>query len=275
MAKMKIGIQMWSINDICMQEGLPHAFRMIRDIGYEGFEFALGDCAALEEKCGMPADQVKKAADDVGLQLLGTHLSFDHLMKDPNPIIAECKELGLPYAAIGPAFWGDRTPFAEQKKIYQEVKKLAELFKKNGIQLQVHCSAFGYLRDHCGRHVVDGMFEEAGLENLQPEFDTAWMICGGVIPTVYLQKYAGYVDLLHFKDFHPPMEDSDYLMVRHNEVNEHHKGCAVGDNGIQDLSSIVAAAQKAGTKWVLVELWNESNSLENAEISLQNLQKYL
>ena len=36
MAKMKIGIQMWSINDICMQEGLPHAFRMIRDIGYEG-----------------------------------------------------------------------------------------------------------------------------------------------------------------------------------------------------------------------------------------------
>lgn len=275
MADIKTGIQMWSINDICMKEGLPRAFQYVRELGYEGFEFALGDCATLKEKCGMDAAEVKKAADAVGLALIGTHLSFDQLMKDPQPIIDECKELGLPYAAIGPAFFADRTPFAEQKEIYRNVRDLAALFKKNGIQLQVHCSAFGYMRDYCGRYVVDAMFEEAGLSNLQPEFDTAWMICGGVIPTVYLKKYTGYVDMLHFKDFHPPMEDSDFVMVRHNEINEHDRGCAVGEDGIQDLHSIIEAAKAAGTKWVLVELWNEPEALKNAEISIRNLKKYL
>lgn len=275
MSDRKIGIQMWSINDICLKEGLPRAFQLVSALGYQGFEFALGDCATLKEKCGMDPADVRKAAQEAGIELIGTHLSFDRLMEDPAPILEECKALGLPYAAIGPAFWGDRTPFAEQKEIYAQVRRLAELFRENGIQLQVHCSAFGYLRDYCGRHVVDGMFEEAGLENLQPEFDTAWMICGGVIPAVYLKKYSGFVDMLHFKDFHPPMEDSDYVMVRHNEVNEHNRGCAVGENGIQDLRSILEAAKAAQTKWVIVELWNEEDSLKNAEISIANLKKYL
>lgn len=272
---MKTAIQMWSINDVCMREGLPQAFQLVRDMGYEGFEFALGDCATLKEKCGMEPADVRAAADAVGLTLLGTHLSLDRLLEDPQPILEECLALGLPYAAIGPAFEGDRTPFARQKELYAEVKRLAGLFKEHGIQFQVHCSAFGYLRDYQGRRVVDGMFEEAGLDLLQPEFDTAWMICGGVIPTVYLKKYAGYVDLLHFKDFHPPMEDSDYIMVRHNEVNEHHRGCPVGEDGIQDLPFILAAAREAGTKWVITELWNEENSLENAEISLRNLRRHM
>ncbi len=272
---MKTAIQMWSINDVCMKEGLPQAFQLVRDMGYEGFEFALGGSATLQEKCGMDPEAVRDAAQAAGLALIGTHLSLGRLLEDPQPLLTECLALGLPYAAIGPAFEGDRTPFARQKELYAAVKEVAKLFHHNGIQLQVHCSAYGYLRDYRGRRVVDGMFEEAGLDLLQPEFDTAWMICGGVIPTVYLEKYAGYVDLLHFKDFHPPMEDSDYILVRHNQVVDYHRGCPVGENGIQDLPSILAAAEKAGTKWVITELWNEADSLENAEISLRNLRRHL
>ncbi len=74
--------------------------------------------------------------------------------------------------------WGDRATYAEQKETYDRLKEIAILFHKNGIQLQVHCSAFGYLKDYKGRYVVEGMLEEADLKNLQPEFDTAWMIAG-------------------------------------------------------------------------------------------------
>jgi len=83
------------------------------------------------------------------------------------------------------------------------------------------------------------------------------------------------VDILHFKDYHPVPYDTEYILVRHNEVCDHHRGCAVGDNGVQDVASIVAAAEECGTKWVLTELWNEENSLENARISAENIKKYL
>lgn len=275
--EMKIGIQMWSIHDICVEKGFAEAFKLVSQMGYQGWEFALGSDATLSERMGRPIDiqEVKQAAAEYGIELLGSHVSTERLLENPEPIIAECVELGLSYAAVGPCFYADRTPFEDQKICYEDTKRFARMFKEAGIQFQVHGSALGYLRDYRGRRTIDGMLEECGLDLLQPEFDTAWMIVGGVIPAVYLNKYKGYVDILHFKDFHPPMEDSDYILVRHNEICDHHKGCAVGDNGIQELGVIVQAAKECGTKWLMTELWNEADSLENAQISIDNLKKHL
>ena len=119
------------------------------------------------------------------------------------------------------------------------------------------------------------MIEEAGVDLIQPEFDTAWMICSGNDPVELLEKYQGHVDILHFKDYHPIPYSSDYILVQHNEVCDHHFGCAVGDNGVQDVGQIVDAADQCGVKWVLTELWNEPNSMENAKISADNILKYL
>lgn len=274
---MKLGIQMWSVNDICMEQGIPYALKLIKEMGYEGFEFALGDKANLKECCGANVKEVVRALKEYEVEAIGSHLPMEILLHNPESVLKECVELELPYAAIGPAFWGDRTPHREQKEIYSKIKKLGEIFKRNGIKLQVHCSAFGYLKDYRGRYVVEGMLEEAGLELLQPEFDTAWMVCGGVNPIEYLHKYANYTDVLHLKDFHPLEEDYKYLMVRHNTIFErnHKEGCAIGDNGIQDVKGIIEAAKKCCTKWLVVELWNEKNSIQNAELSLGNILKYM
>ena len=279
MKDMKLGIQMWSIYDVCMREGFPKVFELLHDMGYQGMEFCLNSDATLRAKFDGNIDlrEVIHAARDNDIKLIGTHLSMERLLEDPAPILDECLELGLPCAAIGPAFYADRTPIRDQQEMYGHVVRFAQMFKQAGIQLQVHCSAFGYLRDYRGRRVVDAMFEEAGLENLQPEFDTAWMICGGVIPTEYLKKYRDYVDYLHFKDFHPPLEDSDYILVRHNAVADHYmeRGTAVGLDGIQDLGAIISTARECSTKWLIVELWNEPDSLENAEISINNLKAHM
>ena len=275
--ELKIGIQMWSIHNVCKELGFAKAFELVSKMGYQGWEFALGSSATLADRMERPNDlqEVKQAAAENGIELLGCHVSTERLLEDPEPVIAECRELGLSYAAVGPCFYADRTPFDEQKKCYENTKRFAQMFRDAGIQFQVHGSAFGYLRDYRGRRTIDGMLEECGLDLLQPEFDTAWMIVGGVIPAVYLDKYKGHVDILHFKDFQPPMEDSDYILVRHNEICDNHRGCAVGDHGIQDIGTIIPAARACGTKWLMTELWNEPESLKNAEISIENLKKYL
>ncbi|KIL40502.1 hypothetical protein SD70_13110 [Gordoniibacillus kamchatkensis] len=277
MGKMKLGLQMWSIHDVCMKEGICKAIEIVKELGYDGFEFAINDRGTVEELFGVKPAEVKKALQANDVKGIGYHASSRLLFENPDPILKECVELEIPYAAIGPAFYGDRTPHKKQIEIIKKVEKAAKIFKSNGVQLQVHCAAYGYLHDYKGRYTVDGMFEDVGLEYLQPEFDTAWMICGGVDPAEYLHKYKGYVDILHFKDYRPLSkdEDSEYILVRHDTVNDYHFGCAVGDSGVLDIAPIVRAAEECGTKWAVTELWNEPDSLENARISAQNLKKYL
>ena len=147
-------------------------------------------------------------------------------------VLQECLDLGLKYAAVGPAFEGDRTPHGDQIEKYKQITEGARVFKENGIQFQVHCAVYGYLHDYKGRPTYQGMIEEAGIDLIQPEFDTAWMICSGNDPIELLKKYRGHVDILHFKDYHPVPYDTEYILVRHNEVCDHHRGCAVGDNGV-------------------------------------------
>ena len=54
---------------------------------------------------------------------------------------------------------------------------------------------YGYLHDYKGRPTYQGMIEEAGIDLIQPEFDTAWMICSGNDPIELLKKYRGHVDI--------------------------------------------------------------------------------
>lgn len=277
MTGMKLGLQMWSIHDVCLDKGIVKALEIVKELGFDGFEFALNDRGTVQDLFGLPPAEVRKALVANEVEGIGYHASSARLFENPEPIIRDCLELEVPYVAIGPVFYGDRTPHRTQVELVKKVEKAAKRLKENGIQLQVHCAAYGYLRDHKGRYTVDGMFEDVGLEYLQPEFDTAWMICGGVDPAEYLNKYRGYVDLLHFKDYRPlPAEDdSEYVLVRHDTVNDYGFGCAVGENGVLDLPSVLRAAADAGTKWAIAELWNEPESLENARISAQNMLKYL
>lgn len=271
----KLGLQMWSIHDVCVEKGMPEALRLSREMGYEGFEFALGDCATLKERCGADPAEVKAALKAYDIQAIGSHISWESLLENPDPVLNDCLLYDVPYAAIAPIFYGDRTPVDVQKKMYEKLYETAGLFKKNGIILQVHCAAFGFLKDYKDRYTVEGMFETCGLDYIQPEFDTAWMICSKIGIREYLQKYKNHVDILHLKDYKPIPDDSPYVLVRHNTICDEHYGCSVGENGVLDVKEAVDAARQSGTKWVVTELWNEKNSLENAAKSAQVIKEYL
>ena len=40
--ELKIGIQMWSIHNVCKELGFAKAFELVSKMGYQGWEFALG-----------------------------------------------------------------------------------------------------------------------------------------------------------------------------------------------------------------------------------------
>ena len=273
---MRLGLQMWSIFDVVMEKGFAAAMREVRKIGYEGIEFAMHGNPTVSALTGIAPRDLKAMLDDAGIVPIGHHLPEPKVVLDNwSSVVEEIQTLGVPYSGIGPAFYGDRTPFSDQKETYALYANLCGMLRDAGTQPVVHGSAYGFLLDYKGRHVIEGMLEEIGLDLLQPEFDTAWMIIGRVDPVEYIHKYANHVDLLHLKDFHPPIEESDYLMVRHNTVADHGRGTAVGEDGVQDVGQIVRAAGESGVKWLITELWNEPNSMENAAKSLENISRYL
>ena len=153
MSDMKLGLQMWSIHDVCIEKGMPEALCLIREMGYEGFEFALGDCATLEERCGAKPAEVKKALQEYGVKAIGSHISFERLLEDPDPVLKDCVEYEVPYAAIAPIFYGDRTPFEEQRRLYKETVRLSRLFKENGI---------------CGHSPFEGLSQNSRIFSLCP-----------------------------------------------------------------------------------------------------------
>ncbi|NLG37648.1 MAG: sugar phosphate isomerase/epimerase, partial [Clostridiales bacterium] len=182
--------------------------------------------------------------------------------------------LGEEYSAAFPLFYGDREVSKGQIAKYVRFREVVRMFRDSGVKLVVHGSGYGYLNDYKGRLVIEGMLEEA---NADPELDTCWMILGGVDVEKYIRKYRGRVDLLHLKDFKPPYEESEYVIVRQNSIENRWRECytAVGQDGVLDLPRVVKTAVECGTKWLIVELWNERESLENACVSAENIRRYL
>lgn len=274
---LKLGLQMWSIHNIFVNEGFEYAFKKMAEMGYQGIEFAMGGSATLSERVGYEVDpkEVRKMMDYYGIEAFGNHIAMDELLKNPKKVLEENQILGISYAATGPAFEGDRLPMRDQIKKYEDCTKAAKLCKENGIQFQVHCAVYGYLHDYKGRMTWEGMIEEVGSDLLQPEFDTAWVLCSGCDIPSLMNKYKGNVGVLHLKDYKPVQYDTEYILVRHNEICDHKGGCAVGDKGVLDVEQAVKSAKENGSEWVVTELWNEANCLENARISADNIKKYL
>ena len=67
--ELKIGIQMWSIHNVCKELGFAKAFELVSKMGYQGWEFALGSSATLADRMERPIDlqEVKQAAAELSL----------------------------------------------------------------------------------------------------------------------------------------------------------------------------------------------------------------
>ncbi len=134
MSKLKLGLQMWSIHDVFVNQGFEKALQEMSKMGYEGLEFALGGSATLSDRCGYPVDpkELKKMMEAYGVEPLGSHIAFGEFMKNPEVVLQECLDLGLKYAAVGPAFEGTVPPTGIRSKNISRLQKVPGSLKRTG-----------------------------------------------------------------------------------------------------------------------------------------------
>lgn len=246
MKKFPVALQLYSVrNDL--QEDFYGTLKKVKELGYDGVEFA--------GMYGHPAAEVKKMCEDLGLVALSAHVAYLDMMADPQGKLGKYADVGCKYVAI-PYLTEDYRPgkpkFAE---VVENAKGLGETCHKMGMQLLYHNHDFEFTKLD-GKYALDVLYDTVPEDLLKTELDTCWVNVGGENPAKYLMKYAGRSPLLHLKDFTGEKSENMYKLIG-IKSDEKAKPSTfeyrpVG-YGKQNFPEILAAAEKAGVEWVVVE----------------------
>lgn len=269
MKQFKVGLQLYSVRDH-MEQDMEKTLRAVKAIGYDYVEFA--------GYFGKPAEEVKALLDEIGLKCRSVHQGYEVFLEDPEGQVAYLKTLGVKYCAIpwmGVEKHKGHDGFA---KAVDEIKSVAKLLKDNGIQMLYHNHDFEFGK-YEDKYLFDWLYETVGLDLLKPEIDTCWVKYAGEDPCAYLEKYSGHIDVVHLKDFtckefasgpvyalidNSGKENKAEKSKEENEFKFRHLG-----SGLQNFEEILAAAEKGGAEYVIVEQdqWYDQDSLEQAQKS--------
>ena len=264
MKKFPIGIQVYSVRKEA-SEDFAGTLSKIRDFGYDGVEFA--------GLYGNTPAEVRALCEKYSLNPISAHVPFVDMLKDPAGVLAQYAEIGCRYVAV-PYLTPEHRPGTPNFEFVVEfIGIIAKAAKKAGIQLLYHNHDFEFMKLG-GKYALDILYETVPEDLLKTELDTCWVNVGGEDPSKYLLKYSGRAPVVHLKDFFGQKSENMYELIGiENKAPKRPDGFEfrpVG-SGLQDMPSIVAAAEKAGAEWLVVEQDNPSMGLTPIECAKKSI----
>ncbi len=250
-----IGLQLYTLRDD-LQKNMQGTLKQVADIGIKEVE--------LYDLYGMAPAEFRKILDGDGLTAPSGHYMTKNLHGNWEQDIDNAKIIGMKYmvnAILQP----------EERKTFDDWKRLADLFNKAGEQTRKAGIQYCY-------HNHDFEFQKYGnttayeflLKTLDPKFvqfemDCFWVTHAGEDPVAYFRKYPGRFPLLHIKDMkdHPaPSHEMDARMGLFAPVG----------HGTIDWKRIFAAAPTGGMKHFFIEQdYCEQPPLEAVRMSYEYL----
>ena len=268
MKKFKIGLQLYSVRDD-MKQDMRKTLQEVKDMGYDCVEFA-----GYFDKS---AEEIKTMLDEIGLECVSVHQTHGVYVEDFEYNAKFIKTLGAKYSAIP---WMNKDEIVTEKFI-SEVKEVGEKLSKEGITLLYHNHDFEFAKTG-DQFILDWIYASVDASILQTEVDTCWVRYAGYDPADYIRKYNGRSPIVHLKDFvcdnfaGGPV----YALIDENGVENKPKSREengfkfrpVG-HGIQDVKSIVKAAEEVGADILIVEQDQSPDrpALESAKMSREYL----
>lgn len=268
MKKWPIALQVYSVRDAAAED-FAETMRRVKEMGYDGVELAgLYDMGS--------AVACKKVLDQVGLELVSAHVGFEFLEDDA--ALDDYAATGMKFIAI--PWMPAPKDAAELDTAIARIRNVAERCKARGMQLLYHNHDFEFAKID-GRYILEHYYCEIPADLLQTELDTCWVNVGGEEPSAYVRKYSGRAPVLHLKDFVGGKFENMYALIGSDAAKEDSAGKfefrPVGF-GKQNFPEILAAAEDAGTEWLVVEQDSSSmgkTSMECAEMSADYLKSIL
>jgi len=213
----------------------------------EDFKTTLDKVAAI----GYKAVQISGMAKDVmtteeivaetskrGLTICATHEPGADILDDTETVIQRLKELGTRYTAYP---YPAGVDFSSEASLHELITKLDAAGKKMAaadLVLTYHNHAHELYKVN-GKTVLRRIYDETDPAHLQAEIDTHWIQRGGCDPVKWIESLPNRLPLLHIKDYKvDPSGNADFAEI---------------GNGNLNFPAIIAAAEKVGCEWYIVE----------------------
>lgn len=251
MSNFNVGLQLYTIRNEIKEIGLDEALARVRDTGYDYVEFA--------GYYDFTAQQLRDMLKKHGLKCVSIHQVPDKYLEENSSLLEFVKELGIKYSVI-PWIKDKLLMDGEWENTSKKFADASRVLAENGIQLYYHNHNFEFEKEN-GKYIYDKIFDTLGTDVIRPQIDTCWMRFAGVDPCEYLAKYSGNVELLHLKDFvcDGVVKGPVFDLIDENGKDSGKKPTNSGfiqkpcGYGVVDFESILKVAEKAGTKYVIVE----------------------
>ena len=247
--KALIGAQMYTLRDHCKTPAdIARSCARVKAMGYDGIQAsALGPIEPTE---------LKRILDGEGLHCAATHTGLDAMRSSPQKVIADHQILGCHYTAIGGYFPREEWTRALWEAFVVDYNAVAAGFAGSGVSIGYHnhshelASAQGVLPLQL---LVDTLSPSVWME-----IDTFWITHGGGDPAAWIDKVAGRIPCVHFKD----------MMI--NPKREQ-KMCEIGSGNL-NWPRIIESCRQAGVQWYLVERDSgELDPFDSLKISVENM----
>lgn len=232
------------------KEAFPGLLREIREMGFEGVEFA--------GYYGYSMQEIREFLDDAGLVAEGAHISYETLKEHLDETIEQSLALSQSYIIcphLQPVY---RQSLDAVLAVAADFAVFGEKIRKAGLSFgfhteQYHFDSFG------GRTISEIILDETDPQDVRIQLDVGnGEVSGHMKSLPFMEKYPDRCELLHIKDYRAV---GDAFPV------------AVGD-GVLDLVPILRKGKELGCTWYTVEYEGEESDVRPAVIrSLETLRR--
>jgi sugar phosphate isomerase/epimerase len=241
-------LQLYTVRDMAAKD-FAGTMKKVAGVGYKRVELA-GYGSAKDAK------SAKQALDDAGLKAVSGHFAIDLLENKPDQVMEDAMTLGID-TVVCPFLPEDRRKDANGYEATAKVlQRAAEQLHGQGIILGYHNHNFEFQK-YDGKYGIEILMENTPRHLVCAEVDVYWVKFADVDPVEFINKLGDRVRALHLKDM---KQDKRFAPV---------------GTGIIDFKAVLAAAEKNGVRWGIVEQDNTFNTapLEAIKTSLENLKK--
>ena len=249
-----LGLQMFTCRDFMhTEEDVRDTFQRVAAAGYKTVQTA---------GCEVPYEVYGRLAEEAGLQIVGTHDNFNLMVEDFETSLKNHELLKTDLMGVG----GYRyESIADVEAFIEKANAVAKKCAAAGKKFTYHNHNHEFYRWENGKTTMDMLVEGLDPENTSFVLDTYWVQAGGGDVVAWIEKLAGRIDIIHLKDMRITKPGFD----RQQAITE------VGA-GNMDWDRIIAACEKAGVKYYVVEQDSgfKYNCFDSIRRSAKFLEKY-
>lgn len=224
---MQIGAQFYTLREQCQTlDDFALTLRKVADIGYKTVQ--------ISGTCPYEADWLKEQLDRNGLKCVLTHIPVPRLTGETEQVIADHHTFDCHYIGLGWYAFDESKDDANYDHFMRTFVPVAEKIHVGGKYFMYHNHDQEFKK--LGSQIVlEKLAQDIPAELMGFTVDTFWVQAGGGDPAQWIEKLSGRVPAIHLKDF------------------AYGRKMAVVGEGNINFDRVFTAAEKSGTKYMLVE----------------------